>query len=67
MWLNTDLIGGAAIIAFFLGLVISGIRLQVFANPRCHRCFSGDWCYNKSFLAGKCVHCGLPKFSEDGN
>jgi hypothetical protein len=40
-----------------------GLRVQLFTCPRCGEWFSGTWWYNLSFLARKCVHCGLKKFS----
>ena len=41
---------------------VNGIRLQLWRCPRCGECFSGTWWYNKSFLARRCVHCGLEKY-----
>lgn len=65
-WLNFELLATIAIIAVFVSFAVFAIRFQTFPCPRCGRCFSGDWWYNKSFLASECVHCGLPKFSDDG-
>jgi hypothetical protein len=52
---------------WMLMFAIVGIRFQTFRCPRCGRWFAAKWWYNKSFLARKCVHCGLPKLSDDGN
>jgi membrane protein YdbS with pleckstrin-like domain len=66
-WLHSEWIDSVAIVVFFLTFIISMIRLHTFRCPRCRQCFSGDWLYNKSFLAAECVHYGLPKLSDDGN
>lgn len=66
-WLRSELVCGVAISAEFVASVVWAIRFQTLRCPRCGNCFSGDWGYNMSFLAGKCVHCGLPKFSDNGN
>jgi hypothetical protein len=52
------------------GFFIFGIevrRLQRFRCPRCAEVFVGEPNYRNIFPAEECVHCGLPKFSEDGN
>ncbi len=46
-------------IAFF----IVGIRLEFFRCPSCQRRFFCTWWYCNLF-ARRCVHCGLPKWSE---
>lgn len=42
---------------------IAGYRLTTFPCPRCHRPFFRTWFYTNQF-AGRCIHCGLPKWSE---
>ena len=64
---NFEILGAAALSAWFVFFIVSLIRYELFRCPRCGGWFSGTWWYNLSFLARKCVHCGLPKFSEDGN
>lgn len=56
-----------AAFGYMLLFVSIGIRYQLFRCPRCGEWFAGTWLYSLSFLARRCVHCGLPKFSEDGN
>lgn len=56
-----------AVAAWMLLFIFAGVRYQTFRCPRCGEWFAGDWWYSLSFLARKCVHCGLPKFSEDRN
>jgi len=63
----SEILVGAVLSAWFVFFIVSAIRYQLFRCPRCGEWFSGTWWYNLSFLAQKCVHCGLPKFSEDGN
>jgi hypothetical protein len=50
---------------YILLWIVAGIRVQTFACPRCGKWFSGTWWYNWSFLARKCQHCGLRKFSQE--
>jgi Zn ribbon nucleic-acid-binding protein len=50
-------------ILWFALFFFNGIRLQLWRCPRCEDWFSGTWWYNKSFLARRCVHCGLPKYA----
>jgi hypothetical protein len=64
---HTLLPGEIAAVGWILLFLITGIRYQTFRCPRCGNWFAAKWWYNKSFLARKCVHCGLPKFSDDGN
>ena len=42
--------------------IFCGVRFELWRCPRCGEWFSGAWWYNKSFLARRCVHCGLPKY-----
>jgi 4-amino-4-deoxy-L-arabinose transferase-like glycosyltransferase len=49
--------------AWGLAFVVVAVRLQFFLCPRCHRHFSKAFWYGNPF-ARKCVHCGLPKWSE---
>src|SRR2546428_14131174 len=49
--------------AWMTAFVVVAIRLQFFRCPRCHRKFFGALLYSNP-LAKKCVHCGLPKWSE---
>lgn len=53
-------------ISWFAICAYNGFRLQLFRCPRCGEWFSATWWYNLSILARKCVHCGLPKFSNQG-
>jgi hypothetical protein len=43
--------------------VVAGTRLGSFPCPRCGRPFFKTWWYNNG-LATRCLHCGLPKWSE---
>ena len=52
---------------WMLLFLVVGVRYQTFRCPRCGEPFSGKWWYNMSFMARKCVRCGLPKFSEGGD
>jgi hypothetical protein len=56
----------AAVVAavWFALFAFYGIRLQRWRCPRCGKSFSATWWYNKSVLARRCVHCGLPKYKE---
>lgn len=56
LWIPVALVWMAA-------FAITGFRVQCWKCPRCGNWFSAKWYYNKSFLARKCVHCGLPKFA----
>jgi hypothetical protein len=49
-------------VVWFAAFFFNGVRLQLWRCPRCGEWFSGTWWYNKSFLARRCVHCGLPKY-----
>jgi hypothetical protein len=54
----------AFVVAFlYMGLFIfTGSRMQLWRCPRCGKWFSATWWYNLSFLARRCVHCGLRKY-----
>ena len=49
--------------AWMIGFVIMAIRMSLFRCPRCHHRFFSTWWHNNP-LARKCLHCGLPKWSE---
>ena len=50
---------------FWTGLfVFTGSRVQMWECPRCGKPFSATWWYNLSFLARRCVHCGLRKYEN---
>jgi hypothetical protein len=66
-WPGSEWLVAILITGMFLFWIVSAIRLQLFRCPRCGERFSGTWWYNLSFLARKCVHCKLPKFSDDGS
>ena len=42
---------------------VAGIRFQMFRCPSCGRRFFVKWWYHNIF-AGRCVHCGLPKYAD---
>jgi hypothetical protein len=68
LWLfHTGVPAQIAALGWLFLFAATGIRFQTFHCPRCGNWFAAKWWYNKSFLAQKCVHCGLPKFSDDGN
>ena len=48
---------------WMIGFVVTSFRCQFFRCPRCHQRFFGTWWYHNSF-ARRCVHCGLPKWTE---
>lgn len=50
--------------AWMLAFLYTSLRLQAWPCPRCGKWFAAKWWYNKGFLARRCVHCGLPKYSE---
>ncbi|MGD0625569.1 MAG: hypothetical protein ABSB32_12705 [Thermodesulfobacteriota bacterium] len=51
---------------WLVAFVIAGLRLEFFRCPRCHRhFFCARWYYN--LFARRCVHCGLPKWSDTDN
>ena len=45
-------------------IAITGVQLNLWRCPHCGEWFSGTWWYNLGFLARRCVHCGLPKYSN---
>jgi hypothetical protein len=51
--------GGGWMVLF---LIVS-MRLEWFKCPRCHHWFFMTWWYHNP-LSRRCVHCGLPKWSE---
>jgi hypothetical protein len=46
-------------------LAVSGTRVSLWRCPNCGEWFSGTWWYNLGFLARRCVHCGLRKYSNN--
>jgi hypothetical protein len=64
---NSEILGAVVLSAWFVFFIVSAIRFQTFSCPRCGEWFSGNWWYNLSCFARKCVHCGLPKYGEVGN
>ncbi|MGB6974683.1 MAG: hypothetical protein WBD67_08385 [Terracidiphilus sp.] len=44
--------------------LIAVLRFEFFPCPRCGQAFATTWLCNRSFFAGKCVHCGLQKFDD---
>ncbi len=50
---------------WMVGFVIAALRLSLFRCPRCHHRFFCTWWLGNP-LAQKCLHCGLPKWSESG-
>jgi hypothetical protein len=60
------LVPGFVTAIFWSGLfVFAAFRFQLWRCPRCNNCFSGKWWYNLSFVAKRCVHCGLPKYGDE--
>lgn len=56
---------GFVVAFFWIGLfVVTGMRVQMWRCPRCGKWFSATWWYNLSFLARRCVHCGLRKYEN---
>jgi hypothetical protein len=53
--------GMPLVVAWFLAFPVVGIRYQLWRCPRCGKGFAYTWCYNRSYFARKCVHCGLTK------
>ena len=49
--------------AWFFASVIVILRLVLFKCPRCGEFFFFTWLWHDPF-ADRCVHCGLPKWSE---
>jgi hypothetical protein len=62
---HTLIPGFVAAFVWIAAFLVTGIRLQLWPCPRCGEWFSATSSYNKSFLARKCVHCGLPKFAVE--
>jgi len=56
-----------AFVAAFIWMALflmSGIRVNLWRCPNCGEWFSGTGWYNLGFLARRCVHCGLQKYSS---
>ena len=59
------LVPGFVVAFIWMGLFLfTGIRLNIYACPRCGKWFSATWWYNLGFLARRCVHCGLKKYEN---
>jgi len=41
-----------------------GIYLENWPCPRCGKTFHKKWWYRLGILSPRCVHCGLPKYSN---
>lgn len=52
-------VGGAWLVSF----AVAGFRLTLFRCPSCHHHFFCTWYFSNHF-ARRCVHCGLPKWTE---
>jgi hypothetical protein len=61
---DTKIPGMVAAIAWMVAYMVIGFRIQLWPCPRCGKRFSAKWWYNKWLFARKCVHCGLPKYSN---
>jgi hypothetical protein len=59
-----EYIQSALLTGWVLGFAFVAVWSQSFRCPRCGEYFCRTWWYNKSFLAGKCVHCGLKKYAD---
>lgn len=64
-FLPTDVFKGFLFVLYFCVWFIATLRYEFFRCPRCGRAFAKTWWFNLSFLAWRCVHCGLRKFAED--
>jgi hypothetical protein len=62
---NAHQIRVSLLAAYGVFWMLSALRFEFFRCPRCGQFFSVTWWYNTSFLARKCVHCDLPKFSDE--
>jgi hypothetical protein len=60
-----DPLVGALMAAWFVAWMFAMVRLLLVRCPRCGEYFSQGRLLNTGFWAGKCVHCGLPKYSRD--
>src|ERR1700745_1068184 len=56
------------IVAFsWMGFIaVAGLRFNFWPCPRCGKWFAAT-CWYKNPFARRCVHCGLPKYSNCGN
>jgi hypothetical protein len=61
--LNSPTPAFVALFSWMAFYVVAGIRFQVFKCPRCGKCFFLKWWFHNIF-AGRCVHCGLPKYAD---
>jgi len=62
---HTFTMGFVAAFLWMALLVVSGMRVSLWCWPNCGERFSGTGWYNRGFLARSCVHCGLPKYSNN--
>jgi hypothetical protein len=61
---HTLTLGFVATFVWMALVAVGGIRVNLWRCPNCGERFSGTWWYNLSFLARRCVHCGLQKYSN---
>src|SRR6202043_556911 len=50
--------------AWFLLIATAGSEVSYWRCPRCGKPFSITWWYRLGVYARRCVHCGLPKYSN---
>ena len=63
--LFNTLVPGFVAAFIWMGLFLfTSIRVNLWRCPRCGEWFSATWWYNLSFLARRCVHCGLRKYQQ---
>ncbi|MFC1498895.1 hypothetical protein ACFLS1_10565 [Verrucomicrobiota bacterium] len=51
-------------LSWMFAFVVVGLWFTLWPCPRCGRGFFATWWFSNQF-ARKCVHCGLPKWSEE--
>jgi hypothetical protein len=52
------------LIAWVVFLISTGAEVAYWPCPRCGKKFSSKWGYTVGTFARRCVHCGLPKYSD---
>jgi len=64
--LNTDSETPFIVIAiiWMVAFAVTGVRLSLWKCPRCGKWFSTKLLYH-NIASKKCLHCGLPKWSND--
>ena len=60
---HTDAIFTVFALSWLGFIAVSSVRLNCWPCPRCSKWFAGTWLYRIPF-ARRCVHCGLPKYSN---